>query len=362
MLQQSAVAVSSSDSVPDRWRNYALSSITPGFSWAPAVTAEPPSVTDANMIEAQFALAFGSSSSRSSSSLNLSVAEARVGERAQTLSTHQLDVGSELPGVRLNRTVIAPSWVTRWGSQGLVGVTAVLAYQRFVSLGMGEAFLDEGMPLWPVVPGQTSYGAGLRVDVGNALVDQLSWNAAVQSTIDMDSLNSIRGVYSDPGQFDIPASASFGLSYALTPALSFDVGAERVMYSQVDPFASPALPRHFLALLGSGASPDFAWKDLTVYSAGWTFANARAGIFELRFTTRQQPEPTSELLSTALGVNTADHTVGFGYTKITGPFSKLSLQTVYSSAPYFLGVPGYRVSDRYTGSQLEYELAWTTQF
>ncbi|MEZ5461465.1 hypothetical protein [Dokdonella sp.] len=348
--------------MPQRWRNYALSSITPGFSWAPAPTVEPPSVTDANDIEAQVALAFGSTSGRSGSSLNLSVAEVRVGQRAHALSSPQLDVSSQIPGVGLTRTVIAPSWVTRWGEQGLVGVTAVLAYQRYASLGMGEAYLNEGMPLWPVVPGETSYGAGLRVDVGNALVDKLSWNASIQSTIDMDSLNSLRGVYSDPGQFDIPASASLGLSYALSPALSLDVGAERVMYSQVTPFTSPALPRHFLALLGSGASPDFAWEDLTVYSAGWTFADARAGIFELRYTTRQQPQPTSALLRTALGVDTADHTVGFGYTKITGPLSKFSVQAVYSSAPYFLGVPSYRSSNRYTGSQFEYEAAWTMQF
>lgn len=362
MLPPSAVAVSDGDAVPQRWRNYALSSITPGFSWAPATAAVAPSVTDAPGIEAQVAIAFASTAGRPTSSLNLSIAEVRVGDRVHALSSPQLDVSSQIPGVGLMRTVVAPSWVSRWGDQGMVGITAVLAYQRFVSLGMGEASLNEGMPLWPVIPGEVSYGAGLRMDVGNELVDKLSWSASVQSTIDMDSLNSVRGVYSDPGQFDIPASVGFGLSYALTPALSFDAGAERVMYSQVTPFTSPALPRHFLALLGSGASPEFAWDDLTVYSAGWTYANDQAGIFELRFTTRQQPEPTSELLRNALGVDTADHTVGLGYTKITGPLSKLSVQTVYSSSPFFLGMPGYRSTSRYTGSQLEYEAAWTVQF
>lgn len=362
LQQQPAVAATNSEAVPERWRNYALSSITPGFSWAPVSVSEAPRVTDTTGIDAYVALAFGSIADRPISSLNLSVAQAVVGERAQALSSQQLEIAADLPGVGLMRTVVAPSWVTRWGEQGLVGVTAVLAYQRFATLGMGEAYLNEGMPLWPVVPGETSYGAGLRMDIGNSLVDKLSWSAAIQSQVDMDSLNSLRGVYSDPGQFDIPASASFGLSYALTPALSFDVGAERVMYSQVTPFTSPALPRHFLALLGSGASPDFAWENLTVYSAGWTLSDARIGIFELRYTTRQQPEPTSDLLRTALGVDTADHTIGFGYSKATGRSSMFSLQAVYSSAPYFLGVPSYRSSNRYTGSQFEYEAAWTMRF
>ena len=362
MPQRSAIAASNSDAVPTRWRNYALSSITPGFAWAKVATSEAPRVTDASDIETHVVLAFGSSANRPTSTLNLSIAQSVVGERVHALASPQLDVGSELAGSGLVRTVISPSWVTGWGEQGTVGITAILAYQRFASLNLGEASLNEGMPLWPVIPGSTSYGAGLRMDVGNMLVDRLSWNAAVQTQVDMDSMNSLRGVYSDPGQFDIPASASFGLSYALNSALSFDVGAERVMYSQVTPYTSPALPRHFLALLGSGASPEFAWQDLTVYSAGWTLSDARIGIFELRYTTSQQPDPTSALLQNALGVETADHTIGFGYSKPTGKRSKLSLQAVYSSAPYFLGMPSFQSNYRYTGSQLEYEAAWTMQF
>ncbi len=360
--RQSPVAYSADANVPQRWRNYALASITPVFSWAPTISRSVPQITDTNDSLAGFAISLSALSGQSIGSLNLSIAQTDVDNRVQALSTPQLDVSAELADRKLKRTVVAPSFVSSFGSSGTFGVTAILAYQRFASLGLGETALNDGTQVQPLVPGETSYGAGLRLDAGDSLLNRLSWTAAYQSRVNMDALNSLRGVYSDPGQFDIPSSASVGLSYALTSALSFDVGAQRVMYSAVTPFTSPALPRRFLALLGSGASPVFAWQDLTVYSAGWMWRDDAIGNIELRYTTRQQPSPTSALLRNALNANPADHTVAFAYSRNTGRQSTLSLQAIYSSAPYFLGVPSYRSSDRITGSQLEYQAAWGMRF
>jgi hypothetical protein len=356
------VANTSDASVPQRWRNYALASITPTFSWAPAFKQAPPQITDEQGSLADFSITLQSLNGQPIGSLNLSVASTAVDDQIQALASPQLDVRSELDDLRLKRTVVAPSYTSRWGNQGSFGVTAVLAYQRFASLGLGESSLADSTALWPVIPGETSYGAGVRLDVGNTLLNRLSWSAAYQSRVNMDALNSLRGVYTDPGQFDIPASASVGVSYALTPSLSFDLGAQRVRYSEVTPFTSPALPRRFLALLGSGASPVFAWQDLTVYSAGWTWRDDAFGNLELRYTTRQQPSPTSALLSNALDSSPADHTVAVGYSRSTGQQATLSLQAIYSSAPYFLGVPSYRAAERVTGNQLEYEAAWSWHF
>lgn len=360
--QDAAVSASADAGVPQRWRNYALASITPKFAWAPAAADATPRVTDAPVSRADIATVVYSISQQPAATLNLSVAHSLVDERVQALASPQLDVRAELPGIGLKRTIVAPSVVSRWGDAGTFGVTGILAYQRFVSLGMGETSLRDGMPLWPVVPGESSYGAGLRFDVGSFLTNRLSWGAAYQSRVNMDALNNLRGVYSDPGQFDIPASASFGVSYALTPALSFDVGVQRVMYSEVTPFTSPALPRRFLALLGSGASPVFAWQDLNVYSAGWTWRDDVLGNLEVRYSTRQQPSPTSALLRTALGSSPADRTIALGYARATGRQSTLSIQAVYSSAPYFLGLPSYRSTNRVTGNQVEYEAAWAMRF
>ena len=361
-MPESTDAARSNSVVPQRWRSYALSSITPGFSWAPRVSGVLPQVTDEQPSSIPLSVALSGFGEQANSSLNLSVYRSVVDDRPRVLANQQLDVSSELPGVGLKRTVIAPSYVSQWGQGGNFGITAVLAYQRFASLGMGEAPLRDGASFWPVLPGESSYGAGVRLDVGNALSNRVRWSAAYQSRVNMDALNTLRGVYFDPGQFDIPSSASVGLSYALTRALSFDVGVQRVMYSDVTPYTSPALPRRFLALLGSGASPAFAWQDLNVYSAGWTMRSDALGSLELRYTTRQQPSPTSALLKNALDSDPADHTVALGYSLATGKRAGLNLQAIYSSAPYFLGVPSYRSTDRVTGNQIEYEAAWSLRF
>ncbi|MBN8480744.1 MAG: hypothetical protein J0L88_04040 [Xanthomonadales bacterium] len=351
-----------SDPIPTRWRNYALATISPMFAWAQQAKVAEPQVTDLLVEGGSLAFALGALGVDAQATIGVSVARGTVDERVNVLSMPKVDPFAELPRVGLQRTVVAPSYQQRWGDGGSLGITAVLAYQRFASLGLGEVSMHEGMPAWPVLAGETSYGGGLRVDAGNRIGDKLDWTIGYQSRVNMDAFNTYRGVYSDPGQFDIPASASVGLRYALTPSMSLDIGAQRVMYSAVTPFTSAALPRRFLALLGTSASPEFAWRDLDVYSAGWTWRAPAFGTVELRYTTRQQPLPTSALLRSALDAEPADHTFALGYSRATGRHAQLSFQAVYSSAPYFLGVPSYRASADTTGESVEFEALWAMRF
>lgn len=349
-------------SMPARWHAYALASITPGFSWALVQQASVPQVFDAPTDVRALAFALSAAGQEPSAHFGFSFARRALDERPTNLSLPAPDVAGDMPRPGLQRFVVAPSYVHPWGRSGSVGVTAVLAYQRFVTLGLGEVSAADGMPTWSTIPGETSSGGGLRVDAGNRLGARLGWNVAYQSRVNMDAFKSYRGVYSEPGQFDIPASATVSLSYVLTPSLSFDVGVQRVMYSQVPTFTNPALPRRFLVLLGSGVSPEFAWQDLDVYSAGWTFHRPAFGELELRYTTRQQPQPTSLLLRNALDLDPADHTVALGYARAFGQRSRLSMQAAYSSSPYFLGVPGHRAQDKTTGDNVEFEALWATRF
>lgn len=354
---------SDAQAMPQRWRHYALSSITPQFAWVErSESSGAPQVTDPMDQQMGFSIVLSAVGGQPVSYFNLSVARTIIDHRAQPLTAPSPGTSAELPRIGLQRTVIAPSYLRKWGETGTVGLTAVLAYQRFASLGMGEVSMRDGALLWPMMPSETSYGGGARLDVGNQIGNRLSWSFGYQSRLNMDAFNNYRGVYLDPGQFDVPANASVGVSYALSPSLSLDLGAQRVMYNDVTPFTSSALPRRFLALLGSGASPVFAWQDLTVYSAGWTWHSDSFGNLGLRYATRQQPHPTSALLRSALNANPADHTVSLGYARATSARSRLSVQAVYSSAPYFLGLPSYRSPEAVTGNNVEFEAMWALRF
>jgi hypothetical protein len=353
---------SGSESVLTRWHDYALSSITPQFTWAalPATNAAP-RVLDHYGERLDMPPLF-TSGKATSTHVAVSIASGIVGDTPGMLqNTAPSTLGVPQSGVE--RTVVTPSLVQQWDDGSAAKLSAVLAYQRFATLGLGMSPLQgEALPPTWAESGNTSYGAGARVDLGGPINERFRWGVAYQSRVGMDSFSNYRGVYSDPGDFDIPANASVGLSYSLTPTFGVDVGVQRVMYSAITPFTSSSLPTRFLALLGDGASPTFAWRDLTVYSLGWTMHDNDLGNLEVRYTTRQQPLPTSVLLEHALAPDTANDMVSLGWSRAVGENSQMGFAASYASSPYLLMMPTYQTRNNATASQVEFEALYSVRF
>lgn len=343
-----------------RWHDYALASITPQFSWAakPADPA-PPTVLGNYQRTLLPPSAFGPGAS-TGGQFSFSIARARFGESPTVGGASHLGViDAASPG--LERTVVSPTFSRRFGQAGEASVTAVLAYQRFASLGLGVTPWQDGLLPMSWYNRDTAYGAGARIDLSDAVNDRLRWHVAYQSRVDMSAFANYRGVYSDPGKFDIPASATFDLSYALSPRFSLDAGVQRVMYGAIPPFTSSALPPQFLALLNDGASPVFAWSDLNVYGAGFTVRDKTLGDLQFRYTTSQQPRPTSQLLANALAEDRADDTLSLMWTRAFGLAGRLSVVASYASSPYFLGLPMARIGSPDAG-RMEFEATWVMPF
>ncbi len=348
-----------SATVPARWRNYALASITPQFSWAlqPQRLA-PPDVLDNYSGDLARAPLFQARAS-ASSHLEVSIATGTIADTPGVLPEPSARLFG-LPNPGLQRTVVAPALTAAWGEHGSVRLTGVLAYQRFASLGLGtQADVSRPLPTWLA---DNSYGAGARVDVGSVLGQGLNWKLSYQSRVNMAAFANYRGVFADQGDFDIPASASASLSYALTPTLAIDAGAQHVQYSAIRPFTSSNLPIRFLALLGDSSSPVFAWRDLNVYSLGWTLSEDRIGTIQMRYTTRQQPVPTSRLLENALASATANDMFSLAWSRDFGSRTNLSFSASYATSPYFLLMPTYVPRSDATASRFEFEALWSARF
>jgi len=353
---------SGSESVLTRWHDYALATITPQFTWAalPATNAAP-NVLDQYGARLDMPALF-SSGPTTSTHVSLSVATGMVSDTPSHLQS-QAATALGMPQSGVERTVVTPSLVQQFDDGSSAKLSAVLAYQRYASLGLGMSqFGNDVQPASVWAASNTSYGAGARVDLGGPVSDHLRWGAAYQSRVGMDPFAGYHGVFSDQGDFDIPASASVGMSYALTPVFGIDLGVQRVMYSSIKPFTSSSLPRSFLALLGDGASPVFAWRDLTVYSVGWTVHNTDVGNLEFRYTTRQQPMPTSSLLEHALESDVSNDMLSVGWSRAVGDSSHMSFAASYASSPYYLSMPVSHARDSSTTSQVEFEALYSVRF
>lgn len=349
----------------DAWRDYALASLKPGFSWA-SDGDEPvraPSLFDRGRGRLTAPPSHFHGSAVDSSPFHVALVSSKVSETPLYSAVSPTGLLQDsTPG--LQRYIIAPSITQHLGSYGAISVSAIFAYQHLADIGWTPA---NATPVdFPSTTPQglrstdSSSGAGLRVDYTTPLTDRVNWQLGAQSRVNMDSFASYRGIYAEPGTFDIPASANVGLGFALTPQFQLDVSVERVMYSQVAPFTSAALPSRFLALLSSSKSPVFAWQDLDVYSIGGIWRDAEFGDVSLRYSTREQPLPTSPLLQEALPA-ISPRNIEFSYAHALGQNSTLRFMAAYVPNEYIPGIPqSYSLSKG--GNQMEWGALWITSF
>ena len=355
--------IAASASLLDEWRDYALATLTPNFDWAlDAAPVRAPSLFDRGRGRLLPPASHFNGSVIETSPLHVAMSAGPVSDTPLYVPAGESLLPNHSPG--LQRYVIAPSISQKLGGLGAVSFSAIFAYQHFAEIGATPAVSPAGdaIPGAPLAlrTSDTSSGAGLRVDYTSALNEHVSWLAGVQSRINMDALQNYRGLYAEAGTFDIPASANIGVDFVLTPQIRLDAGVERVMYGQIAPFTSSALPSRFLALLSSSASPVFEWQNLNVYSVGAAWRDPTAGDWTFRYSTREQPLPTSSLLQQALPTPSARN-YELGYARAFGERSKLRFSASYAPTDFILGVPlSYSVSRG--GNQTQWEALWITTF
>lgn len=352
-------------SAMQRWHDYARQAIQPEFTWAePTERVAPPSVLDLMVASSSSSSAYVHAGRNSV--LGVSVSAGAVNGTSSRFRNDDAVLQRALPDDgRLQRYVVAPSYTQGWGANGYWSVSALFAYQRFANATLGAGQFDAyALPLAASDrPREVSYGRGVRLEAGEALTERVRWTTSYQSRVNMDAFSTYVGVYSDRADFDIPASAGFGLDFAATSSLTFGVDAERVMYSEIRPFTSQGLPRRFLAALGSGVSPDFRWDDLTVYSANAQWRSAALGDFGLRYSSRTQPAPTSRLLDQLLG-DVSQYSVDLSYVHYTGDNGQLRFVASYAPTQYLLDTPRLRTLGRnaLADNRMEYEMVWAMRF
>jgi long-chain fatty acid transport protein len=270
-------------------------------------------------------------------------------------------------GSSFERQYFSPGFEHQFANNSILGVSAVIAYQRYSAANLGlYAASTPDSALWAAPrysPYQeNSYGTGVRLAVRQEIISGIALDAGFQSSIDMDEFAAYRGVYSHTADLDIPARARVGLAFKASERSWLNVAVERVMYSGINAFPSRFLPNRFLSLLGDSTSPSFDWQDLTVYSVGYTWSNGADHQWHIDLSTRTQPSPSSQILKNAIQGDLARSALVVGYSRSTGERSRLNFNAAYAPSEYAFGGSVLGVTTEDLNQRFELEALWTMNF
>jgi hypothetical protein len=341
------------------WREYATAAMAPDYAWAQATEVEVPASRDrltdslSETVRAEFRIAL------TAQLVELQLTETRGNDRvAATLSPVSM-VDEATPG--LARKLMGAQLSHEFDGGGRLGAGVVVAEQQFASFGFGSERVDSHDAM-RLVGNESASAAGVRLNFVQPLSALVSVEAALQSRINMQPFQSYRGVFSDPGDFDVPAEAALSARFTLSPSSGLTVGTRHVMYSELKAFSSYALPERFLSLLGDGTSPVFAWRDLTVYDLVVDHALGKATRVDFRYSTQQQPEPSSSLLYSALSEEFTDRNIAIGVSHRFDRAGELRLAASHAPVEYFLGTSSALGGGDASGEQVEFEARWRVDF
>ncbi len=342
-----------------------MSRITPDFSWANKTSSRdaPPTVLDRFDTQDVRVVMPLTGDARLALTLKLQDQSLTTRPRLQNDTTVDSTPLLGALGTPFAGHSASTGLVQRFGQNGFLDLSIVLAHQRFAAamLDGDDYAATRAYPGLSTMAG-ASHGTGMELGAHNELAPKVDWYAGYRSRINMDPVQNFRGIYGNPGDLDIPARMELGLTWHAERRTRFSVGVERIKYSSIQPFVSSALPRRVLAVLGDSTSPKFSWRDLDVYSVTLAQSLGERNELSLRYSTGEQPEPTSHLLSKLLMADAADYSVGLSFVR-RAPTMQWRLMANYAPAEFVLGIPSSARRDRQDSvRQLEFESTWAWHF
>jgi long-chain fatty acid transport protein len=255
-------------------------------------------------------------------------------------------LGSAPTGVDLMQLFIVPTLAVKVAEKHAIGVSAIIAYQRFEARGL-EAFSNFSSDKDNLTNNghDSSYGFGGRIGYYGELTPYLSIGASYQTKIWMTSLDDYAGLFAKHGDFNIPANWTIGVAVKPMPTLAFLFDVQEIYYSDVKSIGNPMLPNLMAAPLGSDGGAGFGWHDMTIYKAGVQWKSSQDWTWRAGYSYGKEPIRSDDVMFNILAPGVIEQHATVGFTKAISKTQDLSFSLVHAfsksvSGPNPLEVPG----------------------
>jgi long-chain fatty acid transport protein len=267
-------------------------------------------------------------------------------------------------GVDLSQLFLAPTLTYRLGANHAIGITPILAYQRFQAEGLASFGAFSSAPASLTNNGhETSLGWGGKIGYLGKLAPWLNVGASYQLRTRMGEFEDYEGLYAEQGDFDVPSTWTAGIAVMPVEPLTIAVDVQRINYSEVKSVANPMLPNLMTAPLGADGGAGFGWRDMTVVKAGLAYAVSADWTVRAGYSYGRQPVPESEVMFNILAPGVIEQHVTAGVSKKLGTSSAAHFAATYGlekkvEGPNPLEAPGQqRIQIRLSEWDLELGLS-----
>ncbi len=268
-------------------------------------------------------------------------------------------------GVNLNQLFLSVTYADKVGNLSW-GIAPTIAVQQFSARGIG-LFGNMGYSADPsnFSSGRvdTSYGIGLRGGIEYAAAPNLRFGMSFQTKMKMSKFKSYAGLFANGGEFDIPAAATIGAAYDVSPDVTLMFDYEHIWYSGVDAVANP-FPNG-TAKFGAANGPGFGWNDVDVVKLGASWKSSPKMTWRFGYAYSTNPVPSDQVLMNVFAPGVVRHHLSAGGSwkmddRDTLDFAVLYVPTsnVSGAVPSSLGGGSVKLSMH----QFAASIGWTRKF
>jgi long-chain fatty acid transport protein len=242
--------------------------------------------------------------------------------------------GSTKAGIDMAQLFIAPTVAWKINENHTVGLSLNLAYQRFEAKGLQN--FDNGnysSSVGNVTNNghDNSYGAGLHFGWIGKVNDTVTLGATYQTKTYMTKFDKYKGLFAEQGDFDVPEQYGLGIAVKTTPKLTIAADVQRINYSDVDSVGASVTNLTIRQIpLGDNNGAGFAWRDVTAYKLGASYAWDETLTLRAGYNHSSQPIRKSETMFNMLAPGVVQDHLTLGATWVLPNKSELSIAYMHA--------------------------------
>jgi long-chain fatty acid transport protein len=237
--------------------------------------------------------------------------------------------GTTALGVDLMQLVIAPTLSYKITSNNSVGVSPLLAYQRFQANGL-QAFAGLSSDSSNLTNNgySSATGAGARVGWLGKFTDSFSVGAAYSSKIKMSKFYKYKGLFAEEGEFDMPSNYTAGIALKATPQMTFTLDYQMIKYSDSKSVHNPSTNT---GALGTTDGRGFGWDDVSVKKLGFEYKASSTMTYRAGYGKADNPIQSRDVTFNILAPGVVQDHYTLGFTRTMDKDSELTMSYMHAN-------------------------------